>query len=256
MFIFYKNNDIERNRKVDTNMTIQINKAEIVKTLQLLTKNKPGAVVEIRLLPRKGKGIVAGYFDSYSFNSVPDKLNHYLNRGEYNCYVTMNALHDGLLSRYYRRFEQYPLTTTTDSEVLSYHWIMMDFDPVRPAGINATAEEQQSAVLLAAVVKEYCLKELDMDEPIECISGNGVHHLYPFDMPVNAESISIVKNLLIDLAKRFNNERCTVDTTNFNPSRITKLYGTVAGKGDNTPSRPHRLAEIKVVPTALEVNHE
>lgn len=237
-------------------MTIAINNAEIVKTLQLLTKNEPGAVVEIRLLPRKGKSIVAGYFDSSSFNSVPNKLSPYLNRGEHNIYVSMNAVHQGLLSRYYRRFEQYPSKTTTDGEILRYRWILLDFDPVRPSGINATAEEQQTAILLAAVVKEYCLKELDMEDPIECISGNGVHHLYPFDMPVNAESISIVKNLLIDLAKRFNNERCTVDTTNFNPSRITKLYGTVAGKGDNTPSRPHRLAEIKVVPTALEVNHE
>lgn len=238
-------------------MPIAIHKEATERALHLITRGEPDAIVEIRLLGRKKRtDIMSGYFDPPAFSTAAKMLETLLRNSNYNCYMTMNSLHPGLLSRYYRRFEKYPADTTTDSEVLRYRWIMIDFDPVRPSGINATAEEQQSAISLAAVVKEYCLKELDMEEPIECISGNGVHHLYPFDMSVNAESISIVKNLLVDLAQRFNNEKCKVDTTNFNPSRITKLYGTVAGKGDDTSSRPHRLAEIKFVPAALEVNHE
>jgi len=237
-------------------MNIIPDKSKIVQTLRLLTKNEPDAVVEIRLLPRKGKGIVAGYFDPPSFDSVPDKLLPYLRKGNYNCYVTMNELHPALLSRYYRRFEEYAQNTTTDSEVTSYRWIMLDFDPVRPSNINATEEERKIAIALAAEVKDYCINDLEMDEPLECISGNGVHHLYSFNMPVTKESISIVKNLLIDLAKRFNTDCCKVDTANYNPARITKLYGTVSGKGDNTPSRPHRLAEIALVPSALEGKHE
>lgn len=237
-------------------MNIIPDKSKIVQTLHLLTKNEPDAVVEIRLLPRKGRGIVAGYFDQPSFDSIPDKLLPYLRKGSYNCYVTMNTLHQGLLSRYYRRFEEYPSNTTTDSEVTRYRWIMIDFDPVRPSNINATEEERQIAIELAAEVKNYCITELEMDAPLECISGNGVHHLYPFDMPVTKESISIVKNLLLELAKRFNTEGCKVDTANFNPARITKLYGTISGKGDNTASRPHRLAEITLVPSALEANNE
>ena len=237
-------------------MNIIPDKNKIVQTLHLLTKNEPDAVVEIRLLPRKGKGIVSGYFDPPSFDSVSDKLLPYLRKSSYNCYVTMNTLNPALLGRYYRRFEEYPPNTTTDSEVTSYRWIMLDFDPVRPTNINATDEERKCAIELAAKVKEYCITELEMDEPLECISGNGVHHLYPFDLPVTKESISIVKNLLIDLAKRFNTDCCKVDTANFNPARITKLYGTLSGKGDNIVSRPYRLAEIALVPCALEVNHE
>ena len=237
-------------------MSIILDRSKIVKALHLLTKNDPDAVVEVRLLPRKGRGIVAGYFDPSSFDSVPDKLLPYLRKGSYNCYVTMNTLHQGLLSRYYRRFEEYAQNTTADSEVTSYRWIMLDFDPTRPSNINATEEERQIAIALAAEVKDYCITELGMDEPLECISGNGVHHLYPFDMPVTKESVSIVKNLLLDLAQRFSNELCKVDTANYNPARITKLYGTLAGKGDNTESRPYRLAEIVLVPPALEADHE
>ena len=238
-------------------MNIILDKSKIVQTLRLLTKNEPDAVVEIRLLPRKGKGIVAGYFDQPSFDSVPDKLLPYLRKGYYNCYVTMNTLHPGLLGRYYRRFEEYAQNTTKDNEVTRYRWIMLDFDPIRPSNINATDEEKGSAIKLAARVKDYCINELDMGEPLECISGNGVHHLYPFDMQVTKESISIVKNLLLHLAQRFNNDAsCSIDTANYNPARITKLYGTLSGKGDNIESRPSRLAEITHIPSALEVNHE
>lgn len=42
----------------------------------------------------------------------------------------------------------------------------------------------------------------------------------------------------------FSNEQVKVDTTNYNPARICKLYGTLAQKGSNTSVRPHRMARI------------
>ena len=33
----------------------------------------------------------------------------------------------------------------------------------------------------------------------------------------------------------FSDDVISVDLANFNPSRITKLYGTIAQKGSNTP---------------------
>jgi hypothetical protein len=44
-----------------------------------------------------------------------------------------------------------------------------------------------------------------------------------------------------------------VDQTVFNASRIVKLYGTVARKGDHTPDRPHRLSRILVAPEEVKV---
>lgn len=44
-----------------------------------------------------------------------------------------------------------------------------------------------------------------------------------------------------------------VDRSVFNPSRITKLYGTKACKGDNTPERPHRHTGILEEPETVQV---
>ena len=42
----------------------------------------------------------------------------------------------------------------------------------------------------------------------------------------------------------FSDEKVEVDKTTYNPSRICRLYGTIACKGDNIPTRPHRQARI------------
>ena len=42
----------------------------------------------------------------------------------------------------------------------------------------------------------------------------------------------------------FSDDKVEVDKTTYNPSRICRLYGTRACKGDNIPTRPHRQARI------------
>ncbi len=51
----------------------------------------------------------------------------------------------------------------------------------------------------------------------------------------------------------FSGDGQSVDTVNHNPSRIWKLYGTVARKGDNSPDRPHRMAHVTQVPEHIQV---
>ena len=48
-----------------------------------------------------------------------------------------------------------------------------------------------------------------------------------------------------------------VDRTTYNASRITKVYGTISCKGDETEERPHRKSSIisipdNIVPTDIE----
>lgn len=47
-------------------------------------------------------------------------------------------------------------------------------------------------------------------------------------------------------------ESVKIDTAVFNPARITKLYGTKATKGSDTPERPHRFSGIISVPERAE----
>ena len=79
-------------------------------------------------------------------------------------------------------------------------------------------------------------------------SGNGYHLLYPVDeLPTEKDTFA---GVLADLATRFDTPDARVDTATFNPSRLVKLPGTYARKGDHTPDRPHRLARVLEVPRA------
>lgn len=233
-------------------MSIVIDATEVVKALRLITRDDPQAVVEVRLLPKKKSDrIYAGYFDYGSFDKVPALLEAILRRRRHNAYVTMNKIHPGLLARYYCRFEEAPDKTTTDKEVLEYRWLLVDSDPIRPSGINSTKKEFQSAVGRAEMVKRYCIDTLGLPEPVECESGNGYHLLFPIDWPVTKETEETVKNVLKGLAKEFDSAECKIDETVYNASRITKLYGTLAGKGDGTPDRPARMSRIVRIPEGL-----
>ena len=77
--------------------------------------------------------------------------------------------------------------------------------------------------------------------------------LYRIDLDKDEESTQLVKQVLEALAKRFSYGQVELDTTVHNLSRISKIYGTLAGKGDSTRERPHRLAQLLSVPSELIV---
>ena len=60
-----------------------------------------------------------------------------------------------------------------------------------------------------------------------------------------------VESVLKALAYRFDTDQVKVDTTVANAARISKVYGTLAAKGDSTKDRPHRLARILEAPQEL-----
>ena len=95
----------------------------------------------------------------------------------------------------------------------------------------------------ANMIKEW-LTEQKWPEPLVCDSGNGTHLLYAIDLPNTAASTQTIKAILKGLAERFDDAMVKVDTSVHNASRITKLYGTMACKGENTPDRPHRRSAI------------
>jgi hypothetical protein len=195
-------------------MPLVIDSAEVVKALEIISCDDPQAVVEVRLLPKKKSDrIYAGYFESGSFEKVPGLLEPILRRRKHNAYVTMNKIHSGLVARYRCRFEEAPDRTTSDNEVLAYRWLLVDIDPARPSGINATKQEFQFAVSRAEMVREYCINMLGLPAPMECESGNGYHLLFPLDMPATKANVEIIKNALKRLAKEFDSTECKIDET-------------------------------------------
>ena len=215
-----------------------VNPDEVRKALAIL---KPGgAPYEIRILTPSKKTTLSGYFDNVdtlleAFDTV-DLRNT-------NIYITLNALKDGADQRLQKDHFLRTETTTSDNDIEGYEWLFIDLDPVRLAGISSTDQELAAAKKLAGEVYEY-LKGLGFEDPVKALSGNGCHLLYKIALENNEGNRTLVQNCLQVLAMMFNNDAVKVDTTNYNPSRICKLHGTLAQKGSNTPDRPHRFSRI------------
>ena len=118
-------------------------------------------------------------------------------------------------------------------------WLLVDLDPPRPTGTNATETEKLGAREQAERVREW-LRSQGWPEPMLCDSGNGWHLLYRIELPNDEQSTALLKRLLARLHQLFP----MVDAGNFDPSRISKLYGTWARKGEHSEERPWRKSAI------------
>jgi len=169
-------------------------------------------------------------------------------------YLTLNTTNPALLSRRSNRIETYGIKDkemTSDKDVTNWDYLPIDIDPNRPSGISSTKEELDAAYDVAERVIAY-LFEYGFGKPLVACSGNGWHLLYKIDLPRSDENDGIVKKILYALSKKFDTDNVGVDVSNNNPSRIFKLYGTMARKGENTPERPYRLSYIHTIPDAFK----
>lgn len=183
-------------------------------------------------------------------------------RGAKGIYVTLCPCNLVLLARAQNRLrnseEMRQSASTSDQHIIRLRWLLIDLDPERPAGISSNYEEHQTALQQAQIIRDTLRKE-GWPEPVEADRGNGFHLLYPIDLPVEAgtKETGLLHRILKGLAMCFDGNssgsvRVLVDQTVYNPSRICKLYGTLACKGDHTAERPHRLARLLAVPEKLE----
>lgn len=200
--------------------------------------NPEGAYIEVRILKTKA-GTISGYF-----NNVDD-LYKSVKRydGKYNIFFTLNPIVQDVASRSVNRLKEWAQNTTTDKEIARRDWILIDLDPERPAGISSTDEELAHAESLAGEVESF-LTEQGFPQPVKCMSGNGIHLLYLINMENTQESRQLIKTFLEQMDKKFSTDNVKIDTTTYNAARITKLYGTMACKGDSTEDRPHRQSKI------------
>ena len=229
---------------------------DIEKVKQSIDLLKPNnELYEIRILQGSGKRktTISGYFRG---TKNLEKAFKTINLSKASVFLTLNSIDSDCYAReQHEKFLQID-NTTSDSDIIAYEWLLIDLDPVRKSGISSTDEELALAGSMANRVKAY-LKECGFPEPIKALSGNGVHLLYSIHLPNTSASEKLVKNCLNALSEMFSDDKVEIDTTVYNPSRVSKLYGTVATKGANTDARPHRLSEIVTIPKSVEkVNKE
>lgn len=215
-----------------------INETEIRKAILQLFKE--GDLFEVRIIENSKKKPLSGYFKDVE--TLLEAFKHVDLRNT-NVYITLHKLKDELYARQQSDHFIAGANSTQDTEVIGYEWLFVDLDPVRATGISSSDDELKEAYKTASLVAMY-LKDHGFEEPVKAMSGNGAHLLYKVKLKNSDENKALVKKCLDALAMLFNNEKVAVDTTTFNPSRVCKLYGTLAQKGTNKKDRPHRLAHI------------
>ncbi len=209
----------------------------------------PGQVVELRALDvKRGHSrphTEAGFFDSDHLADMA-RTALQVSRFAKGVYYTLNPLNPELLARRCNRIDWAAEgELAKDKDVLCRRWLLVDADPVRDSLISATNEQKNAARQTIEEVRSF-LRSRSWPDPILADSGNGFHLLYRVDLP--ADDGGLVERVLQALASRFDSEGVRIDRCVFNPARICKLPGTLARKGDNTPSRPHRRAKLLEVP--------
>lgn len=223
----------------------QADPSEIRRALTLL--HEAGEVFELRILRLEGGGPKklnrSGFFND--FDAAVREAARYTPSAE-GVYTTLNPVGPELLARSPNHTRSSKVDgSAKDSDVLRRRWLVIDLDPERPKHVSATAAERTAAERRSDEVGNF-LASFGFPDPVLADSGNGRHLLYRVDLP--ADDGGLLQRFLSSLDGRFSDSLVKVDTVVYNPSRICKLYGTIARKGVHHDERPHRLARIISVP--------
>lgn len=229
-------------------MTFVFDEDEIRKAISVF--HPDGSIFEIRLID--GKWNMAGIFRDAE--TLIDALKNARPHWNANVYMTLNALEDACYDRAHKNcLMERASPTISDNDVMAYEWLLVDVDPVRPAGTSSTNEQVKESRLLARKIYDF-LRDRGWCEPVIAHSGNGTHLLYKVGIRItDGKQKTLMQDALKTLDMLFSTSAMKVDTTTFNPSRVCKLYGTVARKGAaDSQERPHRMSRILKVPDEIK----
>ena len=221
----------------------------------IVTFLETGQVTELRALQvstaqYRKPHTVSGFFDHDHLEALTQAAQE-LSGSAKGVYFIPNPLNPALLARRNNRVDVADSgSLAADKDVLRRHWLLIDADPVRLEGVSATEAEKGHALEVSTRLREF-LATSGWPAPVFADSGNGYHQLFRIDLP--ADDGELVKRVLQALAARFDDEHVKIDPKVFNPSRIVKLPGTWARKGENLTERPHRRAELLTVPSPLQI---
>lgn len=214
----------------------ELNQSEEIKNLWRIKAVDPESIVELRAI--KGREIITKLFNGRNYESVDElrlAIEHEalgLNAQGFNIYIVMNPINDSFTGH-----------SASDKDIAYRDLLLIDID--RHDTKNPANEvELEAAKFIAGKIIDY-LSNGGWDDPIKVMSGNGYHLYYILDNVANSEENKIaIKDFLKGLATKFDNNIVKVDTCVFNASRITKVVGTIARKGEESAERPYRIARF------------
>ena len=216
---------------------------QVAAFLKNLGHREVGGCTEIRIIlnnPRLNNRYVgktvSGYYIDY--DQAAKDIEHYDRHGS--VYCTLQPCDQILLRRARNRLIENVQDTTSDNQIITYKWILLDLDPIRPAQTSSSDQELQLSTDLLFRIDQELFSKLGVSIH-RGLSGNGIHGLIPIKTQLSiGETHGLVKEILGMLAEKYSNDQIAVDTSVSNPSRITKVLGTKAIKGDDIEEAPHR----------------
>lgn len=202
---------------------------DIAKFLRTL---HPAGVFEIRALncpDRVGgtfKSTASGYFNNHEVaGKEAIRIDNLKPSG---VYCTLCTLQPVLLARANNRIQLKSKETANDTHALRRTNLFIDIDADKMAGVSSTDAEMRAAIERALSIRER-LTELGWPQPIFGMSGNGASLHYRIDLEATEDTRQLVSRLYEKLGSEYG---LTVDKSVINASRLTKLLGTMARKGD------------------------
>lgn len=208
-----------------------------------------GDTTEIRLLGKGGRmKNLSGYFrDAESIitalSNIPDG---------YGIYSPINQIKAACWGRSQSNRLMEAKSTTSDGDIEGRRWILIDFDPKRPADTNSTEAEKKAAEAVMKRVAVF-LRDQGFKSPVYADSANGYHLYYKVHLFNNEDVKTLVSNFLNAIELMFGNDAVDIDTSVFNAARIAKVIGTTSNKGSDTEDRPQRMSRFLKVPETIEV---
>jgi hypothetical protein len=201
-------------------------------------------VIEIRCIWPKGiepsRGTTSRCFDQAQyqseqvFRSAVESYVSQMNEQGFNLYATLNPIKAGIGQ----------FSSAKDVDVICRRRLLIDIDRDTGKDQPATDADIEAAKALGDQIASH-LDGLGWPAPIRIMSGNGHHLIYPLDdLPITKEVTSAIRDLLHTLKTTFSSNGFSVDTSVSNPSRVTKIPGTLARRGSEITNHPYRVARI------------
>ena len=216
---------------------------EIQHTWRIKSVNAP-LTLELRAI--KDKRIIVKHFYQKDYESIEYCCSAFevealaLNERGFNIYYVMNPIKSSAVIG----------KACKAGDIGSRDLLLIDIDrrnkihPVTNEVCPASDEELIGLELVCNAIADYFKNELNELPLAKVMSGNGYHLYFVLGLPNDDESTLVVKQLLQKLEHQFGTDTCEVDTSVYDPSRITKVLGCIARKGKESADRPYRMAVL------------
>jgi hypothetical protein len=216
---------------------------EIQHTWQIKSVNAP-LTLELRAI--KDKLIIVKQFYEKDYQSTDDCCSAFevealtLNDRGFNIYHVMNPIKaNALIGK-----------ACKAHDIESRDLLLIDIDrrdkthPITGEVCPASNQELIELENVCDAIADYFKNELNEVPIAKVMSGNGYHLYFELGLPNDESSSLVVKQLLQQLENQFGTDTCEVDTSVYDPSRITKVLGCIARKGKESVDRPYRMAAL------------